>query len=89
MVPWCTKPAAFKQDVDLADALGKGVDVGRVANVEPCRLRDPFLGQRGKAFFVDIGGDHGCAFARKCDGAGAADAGGCCRNDRAFALEAV
>ena len=79
----------IEQDVDLADALGEGVDVGGVANVEPRRLGDAFLGQRGDAVFIDIGGDHGGAFTRECDGAGASDA---CRrggDNGALSLQAV
>src|SRR5262245_28982700 len=33
-----------EQDIDLANALGEGVDVSRAAHVEPCRLGDAFLG---------------------------------------------
>ena len=78
-----------EQDVDLADALGEGVDVGGVANVEPCRLGDAFLGQRSDALLIDVGGDHGGALARECDGAGASDARRCCGDDGALSLEAV
>jgi hypothetical protein len=78
-----------EQDIDFADAFGEGVDVGRVANVKPCRLGDTFLGQRSDALFIDIGGDHRGTLARECDGAGASDARGCCRDNGAFALEAV
>ena len=37
-----------EQDVDLADALGDGVDGGAVADVELCRLGDAFLLEVGK-----------------------------------------
>ena len=59
-----------EQDVDFADALGKGVDVGRAANVEPGRLGDTFLRQCGDAFFIDIRGDHRGPLARECACAG-------------------
>ena len=38
----------IEQDVDLAGALGEGVDGGAVANVEPCRFRDAFALERGE-----------------------------------------
>ena len=78
-----------EQDIDLADLLGHRVDRGGVANVEPCRLGDAFLGEGGDAAFVDVGGDHRGAFARKGDGAGAADAGGRGGDESAFALQAI
>jgi len=57
MVPWCTKPAAIEQDVDLADAFCKGVDVSRVGRTSrACRLGDtvPWASD-AMADFVDVG----------------------------------
>jgi hypothetical protein len=49
MVPVVHEAGGIEQDVGLADALGEGVDVGGVANVELCRLGDAFLGERRDA----------------------------------------
>ena len=78
-----------EQDVDLADALGEGVDLGGVANVEPCRLGDAFLVQGGDAAFVDVGGDHRGAFARECHRAGAPDTHRCGGDNGALSLQSV
>ncbi|MHC2790778.1 hypothetical protein ACVMBZ_010030 [Bradyrhizobium liaoningense] len=80
---------SVEQDVDPADALGKGVDVGGVADVELGDLGDALLGQARDSGLVDVGGDHGCAFTRECDGACAPDACRSSRDDGALALEAV
>ncbi len=64
----------IEQDVDLADALGEGIDIGGVAHVEPGGLGNALLAQGGDPRFIDVGGDHGGALARECDGAGASDA---------------
>src|SRR5262249_37600791 len=79
----------IQEDVDPADALGKGVDLGRAADIEPCRFGDAFPAQACDAHFIDVGGDHARAFARECHGAGAADAGSCCGHDGTLALQAV
>ena len=79
----------IEQDVDLANALGEGVDVGGVADVEPCRLGDAFLAQGGDAAFIDVGGDHGGAFARECDRAGAPDARRRSGDDSALSLQSI
>ena len=78
-----------EQDVDLANALGEGVDLGGAANVEPCRLGDAFLAQGGDAAFIDVGGDHRGAFARECYGACAPDARRCGGDNSAFSLQAI
>src|SRR6201999_2737011 len=78
-----------EQDIDLADAPSEGVDIGRVANVEPCRLGDTLLGERRDALFVDVGGNNRGTLARKCDGACASDARRRCGDNGTFALETV
>ncbi|MGY3359614.1 hypothetical protein ACVWZK_006277 [Bradyrhizobium sp. GM0.4] len=78
-----------EQDVDLADALGEGVNVGGAAHVELRSLGNTFLSQARDAALIDVGGDDGCAFTRECNGACAPDACRCSRDDGALSLEAV
>ena len=79
----------IEQDVDLAGALGHGGDGGGVARIEPGHFRDAFALERGELAFVDVGGEHRRAFARKGDRAGAADSDGGGGDEGALALQAV
>ena len=78
-----------EQDVDLADALGHRGDGGGVAHVEPRHLGDAFLGEQREPFSSMSVANHRGAFARKGEGAGAADAHRGRGDECAFALEAV
>ncbi len=49
----------------------------------------PSLLQRGELGLVDVGGEHGCAFARKSHRAGAADSDGGGGDEGALAFQAV
>ena len=80
-----------EQDIGFADALGEGVDVGAVADVEPCRFGDAFLLEVGVArpfssMSVAITVAPSRANAMR---AGAADAGGGGGDEGAFAFQAV
>ena len=77
-----------EQDVDLAGAFCDGSDGGGVADVEPRDLGHAFPASAA-SLFIDIGGKHGGAFARKSDGTGAADACGRRGHKCAFAFQAV
>ena len=63
----------IEQDVGLAGAFGDGGDRRAVARVEFCDFRDALALERRKLALVEIGREYGGAFARKCQGAGAAD----------------
>ena len=52
-------------------------------------FRDALALERGELALVDVGGEYRCPFARKGDGAGAADADGGGGDEGALALQAV
>jgi len=79
----------IEQDVGFAGALGHGGNRGAVAGVEFCNLGNAFALQRGELAFIDVGGEHRGALARKCHSAGTADSNGGGGNEGALALQAI
>ena len=73
-----------EQHVDGTDPLGHGRDGGAVADIEAGHFRDAFARQCSEFLVIDIGRDHGRAFACESDRARAADA--CCRRSHECAL---
>src|SRR5882672_716056 len=88
MVPM-HKDSGVEQNIDLADTLGHRGDRGGVARIELGDLGNAFTPQRSEPFLVDIGCEHGRAFAREGERTATADSGRGCGHECALALEAV
>ena len=79
----------IEQDVDLPTRFAMAATAALSRTSSRATSGDAFLGERSEALFVDVGGKHGGALARKGDGAGAADAHRASGHECAFALQAV
>ena len=89
IVPWCTKPAALSRMSILPTRLAKALTSAVLRTSSRAVSAMPSLASVARPLLIDVGGDHGGAFARECDRAGAADARRGGGDEGAFALQAV